>query len=73
MGSASIYQQLAESIGVTDSPTIPKVFELLADEKEAQFLLAASPPATRSRCTMIRFWPRSPPGAQTATLRADAW
>ena len=46
MGNTSIYQQLAEGIGVTDSPTIPKIFELLTDEKEAQFLLAASPPAT---------------------------
>ena len=46
MSNPSIYTQLAESIGVTESPTIPEIFKILANEKEAQFLLAASPPAT---------------------------
>jgi len=41
-----MYQQLAEAIGAGDSTIMPKIFKLLANEKEAGFLLAASPPAT---------------------------
>ncbi len=41
-----VYQQLAEAVGAPDSPTIPRVFEVLADQDEARLLLAASPPAT---------------------------
>ena len=46
MGESAIYDQLAESIGAGDSPTMPRIFQTLADEKEARVLLAASPPAT---------------------------
>ncbi len=42
----NLYQQLAEAVGAADSPTIPRIFEVLADEDDARLLLAASPPAT---------------------------
>ena len=44
--SESLYQQLAATIGVGDSVIIPQVIEMLADEKEAAMLMAASPPGT---------------------------
>lgn len=46
MTQTSIYQQLAESIGVEGSVILPELFKMLADENEAQVLYAAAPPAT---------------------------
>jgi Pyruvate/2-oxoacid:ferredoxin oxidoreductase delta subunit len=46
MPHEAMYRQLAETIGAGDSPTVPKIFELLATEDEARVVLAASPPAT---------------------------
>ncbi len=46
MAQKTAYQQLAETIGAGDSTIIPKLFEMLADENEAQVLLAAYPPAS---------------------------
>ncbi|MCP4752894.1 MAG: 4Fe-4S ferredoxin [Proteobacteria bacterium] len=46
MTQESIYQQLAEAIGVGDSAIVPDIFKMLADEDEAKVLMAASPPAT---------------------------
>ena len=45
MTQESLYQQLAEAIGVGDSAIIPKIFAILANEDEARMLLAAAPPA----------------------------
>lgn len=45
MDDQTIYQQLAAAVGAADSRYIPKIFEMLTDEKEARLLLAASPPA----------------------------
>jgi len=46
MSEKTLYQQLAEAVGEGESTYIPAIFETLADEKEAKFLLAAAPPAT---------------------------
>jgi len=46
MVEKTMYQELSEAIGAGDSVIIPKIFKILADEKEAKILLAASPPAT---------------------------
>lgn len=46
MTDMSLYQQLAEDIGFENSKLIPRMFAYLADEEEAKFMLAASPPAT---------------------------
>jgi NAD-dependent dihydropyrimidine dehydrogenase PreA subunit len=46
MADQSLYQQLAAAVGAADSRYIPKIFAILADEKEARLLLAASPPAS---------------------------
>ena len=46
MAEKSPYQQLAEAIGEGESPIMPKLFEMLADENEAQVLLAAYPPGS---------------------------
>jgi len=46
MESKEIYKQLAETIGAGESSVIPEIFKMLADEKEASVLLAASPPST---------------------------
>lgn len=46
MTDHTCYQQLAEAVGTGDSKYIPRIFEVLANEKEAKLLLAASPPAT---------------------------
>lgn len=46
MSDKSYYDQLAESIGAGDSKYVPAIFEILTDENEAKFLLAAAPPAT---------------------------
>jgi Fe-S-cluster-containing hydrogenase component 2/predicted transcriptional regulator len=40
------WEQLAEHIGAGTSKIVPAIFQSLADEKEAQLLLAAAPPAT---------------------------
>lgn len=40
------YRELAQAVGAADSKFIPGVFEVLADENEADVLLAAAPPAT---------------------------
>ena len=45
MTDMSLYEQLAESIGMKDSKIIPKMFALIADEDEAKLVLAAAPPA----------------------------
>jgi len=45
MTQDSLYQQLAEAIGVGDSVIIPKIFAILANADEARVLLAAAPPA----------------------------
>lgn len=46
MPDKTLYEQLAEQIGAGESRVIPRIFETLADEKEAALLLAAAPPAT---------------------------
>ena len=46
MTDMSLYQQLAADLGFAESKMIPKLFAYIADEDEAKFLLAASPPAT---------------------------
>lgn len=46
MAETSLYQQLAEVIGVGDSKIIPEIFQMLANENEAKVILAAAPPAT---------------------------
>ena len=46
MTEKTLYQQLAEAVGAGESPIIPEIFKMLADENEARVLMAASPPAT---------------------------
>ena len=46
MADMSLYQRLAADIGFGESKMIPKLFAFIADEDEAKFMLAASPPAT---------------------------
>ncbi len=46
MVQESVYTKLAEAIGAAESPTIPRLFQMLADENEAEVILAASPPAS---------------------------
>jgi len=46
MAAKTVYEQLAESVGAGESPTIPRLFQMLADENEARVILAASPPAS---------------------------
>jgi Pyruvate/2-oxoacid:ferredoxin oxidoreductase delta subunit/predicted transcriptional regulator len=46
MAAKTMYQELAEGVGAGESQYIYRIFETLADEKEAKVLLAASPPAT---------------------------
>ena len=46
MTEKTVYQQLAAAIGAEDSPTIPKIFKMVADENEAKVLLAAFPPGS---------------------------
>lgn len=46
MPETDMYKQLAANIGAVESVIIPKLFEMIADEKEAKILLAAAPPAT---------------------------
>jgi len=41
-----LYQQLAADIGFPESKMIPEMFAFVANEDEATFMLAASPPAT---------------------------
>jgi len=46
MQEKSLYAQLAEQIGAGESKVVPRIFETLLTEREAQVVLAASPPAT---------------------------
>ncbi len=46
MQEKTVFAQLAEQIGAGESRLVPRIFESLTDESEAQLLLAASPPAT---------------------------
>ena len=46
MAQKTVYEKLAESIDEGDSPLMPKIFEMLADENEAEVVLAAFPPAS---------------------------
>jgi Pyruvate/2-oxoacid:ferredoxin oxidoreductase delta subunit/predicted transcriptional regulator len=46
MAEKTACEQLAAAVGAPDSKIIPAIFEALTDEREAQLLLAASPPAT---------------------------
>lgn len=46
MPDMTMYQQLAADLGFGESKLIPKMFAFIADEDEAKFMLAASPPAT---------------------------
>lgn len=45
MSEQTMYKQLAAAVGAEDSKYIDKIFEIMADEKEARLLLAAAPPA----------------------------
>ncbi len=46
MAQRTVYQQLAETIDEGDSATIPRLFEMLANEDEAAVVLAAFPAAS---------------------------
>ena len=46
MAEKTACEQLAAAVGAPDSKIIPAIFEALTDDREAQVLLAASPPAT---------------------------
>lgn len=46
MSDKDIYQQLSESVGFGESRLLPEIIKKMADSKEAEILLAASPPAT---------------------------
>ncbi|MBU4317196.1 MAG: 4Fe-4S binding protein [Proteobacteria bacterium] len=46
MADLTLYEQLAESIGIKGSEIIPEMFAMIADEDEAKFVLAAAPPGT---------------------------
>jgi Pyruvate/2-oxoacid:ferredoxin oxidoreductase delta subunit len=46
MAEKTACEELAAAVGAPDSKIIPAIFEALTDEKEAQLLLAAAPPAT---------------------------
>lgn len=46
MTQETVFQQLAAAIGAENSAIIPKIIEVLANEKEVNLVLAASPPAT---------------------------
>ncbi len=46
MSEKTIYDQLAESIGVQGSKLLPKLFAMLADEDAAKVVFAAAPPAS---------------------------
>lgn len=42
----ALYEQLAADIGFGNSKLVPRLFAAIANEDEARFMLAASPPAT---------------------------
>lgn len=46
MAEKTVYQQLAATIGGEDSPTLPRIFQMLVDENQAKVLLAAYPPGS---------------------------
>jgi|TARA_B100000315_G_scaffold260890_1_gene326904 Pyruvate/2-oxoacid:ferredoxin oxidoreductase delta subunit len=46
MAQETVYTQLAEAIGAGDSPRVPRLFQMIANEDEAKVILAASPPAS---------------------------
>ncbi|MCP4682314.1 MAG: hypothetical protein GY864_08260 [Desulfobacterales bacterium] len=46
MTEKDVYQQLTEFLFCNDFPIIPEILKLLIDEKEAQILVSAYPPAT---------------------------
>ncbi|MBW1710673.1 MAG: 4Fe-4S binding protein [Deltaproteobacteria bacterium] len=46
MTDTDIYRQLAQTLGLGESPLVPKMYKELVDEDEARVLLAAAPPAT---------------------------
>jgi len=48
MGEQNPYQELAKLLGASGSRLIPKIMEMIANEKESQILLAAFPAATVS-------------------------
>ncbi len=46
MTDTDLYQQLAATLGLEKSELVRQMYKVLVDEREAQILLAASPPAT---------------------------
>lgn len=46
MRDMTMYQKLSADIGFPESKMLPKMFAFIANEDEAKFMLAASPPAT---------------------------
>ena len=46
MTDMRMYQQLSADLGFPESKMMPKMFAFIANENEAKFMLAASPPAT---------------------------
>jgi len=46
MADMELYQQLAATLGLGESPLAPQMFQELVDENGVKILLAASPPAT---------------------------
>jgi len=58
MPDQNSYRELAKSLGASESKIIPKILEIIADEKEAKVLLAAFPPATASELSEKTAIPR---------------
>jgi Pyruvate/2-oxoacid:ferredoxin oxidoreductase delta subunit len=48
MAEPTVYQQIAARLGADPQGLLPEILEVLADEKQAKSLLAASPPSTLS-------------------------
>ena len=46
MAELSLCKKLAQGIGAGDSPVMPKIFEILVNDDEANVLLSAFPPVT---------------------------
>lgn len=68
MAEQNSYRELSKFLGAPESKIIPRILEMIADEKEIKILLAASPPATVSELSAKAGIPKEEVEAMTEPL-----
>ncbi|MBP1714277.1 MAG: 4Fe-4S protein, partial [Deltaproteobacteria bacterium] len=70
MTEGNPYQEMATLLGAAESKIIPRILQMIADEKEIQILKAAFPPATARELAVKTGFPEQEVEAAVQTMFA---